>query len=581
MMTSNYEGEMKHGFYHGKGRFEWPENGTVYEGEFVMGDATGNGTIVWKNGFLYSGEVKNYIRHGHGICSKHDDGVKEQKYDGNWLNGKRNGKGKQTYDTNKNTYYIGDWKDNKRNGFGTMHFESGSIYTGYFEDDVRSGVGVMRWSNCQIYIGTFENNLPSCYGEFIYDSNDNINQKDQILSTGNITQNIKRRKSFVNNRGRNFYRGQFSKNFRHGYGTFFYANGSQYTGMWQNNLKHGLGVFLGTNGSISVRKYDCDMMVIEVSTTNKENVIEPIAPIQIHIEDLYNSNYDTDTCPKSDNQIDMHDWNRLLLKYVSTIRQFYLKKSTEIISAESNQSFQPASETIDDTFNATEFVNFTQKLRSMNDSKQSMRVSQVLHLLRITGVLTSLFNVSDAIQCWRQLHHHRHSIAMKLLQTSISNEDDTFIRIFRELEFPLQNENMFMSREANYLLSDYNGFLFDTLKAQLESYYHASSSQEESTKSLLTDRSQLEESDYPVTESELCEWLIRCIHSVGSKSSPSHDHSVVDNTVGNSGPVESLLFDSFYRYLYGQFEPYASREVVRIEKSYVTVVNKDNINMKF
>ena len=38
---------------------------------------------------------------------------------------------------------------------------------------------------------------------------------------------------------RNMYDGEFSKGLRHGYGTFYYANGARYEGEWQQNLKSG------------------------------------------------------------------------------------------------------------------------------------------------------------------------------------------------------------------------------------------------------------------------------------------------------------------------------------------------------
>jgi len=48
----------------------------------------------------------------------------------------------------------------------------------------------------------------------------------------------------------NFYRGRFLNGWRHGTGTFFYANGSQYTGQWDSNQKHGEGVYVFPDGRI-------------------------------------------------------------------------------------------------------------------------------------------------------------------------------------------------------------------------------------------------------------------------------------------------------------------------------------------
>ena len=35
------------------------------------------------------------------------------------------------------------------------------------------------------------------------------------------------------------YDGDFVNGLRHGYGTFYYANGAKYEGGWKNNMKHG------------------------------------------------------------------------------------------------------------------------------------------------------------------------------------------------------------------------------------------------------------------------------------------------------------------------------------------------------
>ena len=60
-------------------------------------------------------------------------------YEGNWEEGKRNGKGKHTY-SNGNTY-DGDWKNDKRNGKGKSTYPSGAVYEGDFKDDKRNGKG--------------------------------------------------------------------------------------------------------------------------------------------------------------------------------------------------------------------------------------------------------------------------------------------------------------------------------------------------------------------------------------------------------------------------------------------------------
>ncbi|KAL4497896.1 hypothetical protein ABPG72_000651 [Tetrahymena utriculariae] len=56
---SVYEGDMKDGWYHGKGKFKYP-NGVIYEGDFVKGQFHGEGILIYPNG----GKYKAHWEHG-------------------------------------------------------------------------------------------------------------------------------------------------------------------------------------------------------------------------------------------------------------------------------------------------------------------------------------------------------------------------------------------------------------------------------------------------------------------------------------------------------------------------------------
>jgi len=201
------------------------------------------------------------------------------------------------------------------------------------------------------------------------------------------------------------------------------------------------------------------------------------------------------------------------------------------------------------------------------------------------------------------LHRHRHSIALKLVIRASaglcsssnvdggsikkekkenrddhcteedSDDDQSFVCIFRELGFlsattAIQShENTFQSREAVYLLSDYSSSLYDTctnqvMKMKTLSLFNDTSStitgtvrqgrsispsdcSDEDTQEAIHTSSLLDVSsfDCPVSESEFCEWLIRCVHATQLKEVKS-----------------DLLYNDFYRYLCESFEPYAARE---------------------
>lgn len=49
---SVYEGEYLEGWYHGKGKFYYP-NGVIYEGNFFKGEFHGEGVLIYPNGVSY------------------------------------------------------------------------------------------------------------------------------------------------------------------------------------------------------------------------------------------------------------------------------------------------------------------------------------------------------------------------------------------------------------------------------------------------------------------------------------------------------------------------------------------------
>jgi hypothetical protein len=86
---------------------------------------------------------------------------KNDRYDGSYKNGMRNGKGTMVYDNGDK--YVGQWKDDKRNGTGTFYFHSdpnrGDKYDGQWKNDRICGKGIYIWSNGSKYDGDW-----SCTG---------------------------------------------------------------------------------------------------------------------------------------------------------------------------------------------------------------------------------------------------------------------------------------------------------------------------------------------------------------------------------------------------------------------------------
>ncbi|HIJ85817.1 MAG TPA: hypothetical protein HPQ00_16655, partial [Magnetococcales bacterium] len=72
----------------------------------------------------------------------YDDGV---RYEGEFNNGKRHGRGKQIWPDGAE--YEGEYQNDKRNGQGTFTWPSKAKYEGDFVDGKRHGKGVFTWPN--------------------------------------------------------------------------------------------------------------------------------------------------------------------------------------------------------------------------------------------------------------------------------------------------------------------------------------------------------------------------------------------------------------------------------------------------
>ena len=140
-------------------------------------------------------------------------------YEGNFVNGKRNGKGTRTWTDGRK--YTGDWLNDSRYGIGTYIGKSELISTGVWESDMMTGKGTRIWPNGDKY-----------EGDFFWSA---------------IT----------------------------GKGTKTYSDGSKYTGDWLNGNAHGKGTLIKSDGT-TLRGDFVDGNYIEQQKPKDEKlVIEP------------------------------------------------------------------------------------------------------------------------------------------------------------------------------------------------------------------------------------------------------------------------------------------------------------------
>lgn len=107
--SDKYHGQWEFDLRHGIGKQTWNDLRS-YDGQFVKGNFSGFGRMVWKtdNGSMsYEGEYLDDLKHGHGKFVWQDGRV----YEGGWCEGKRHGRG--TFINAAGDTKIGHWDMDK------------------------------------------------------------------------------------------------------------------------------------------------------------------------------------------------------------------------------------------------------------------------------------------------------------------------------------------------------------------------------------------------------------------------------------------------------------------------------------
>ena len=105
-------------------------------GNWLDGKKHGKGIYIWKDNSMYIGEFKNNKMDGYGVC----------------------------YDNHGNIIYEGEWKNNLVHGKGIYIWEEGKRYEGEFLHGKKHGDGVFYLNNELIYEGTWKFDKPSIFG---------------------------------------------------------------------------------------------------------------------------------------------------------------------------------------------------------------------------------------------------------------------------------------------------------------------------------------------------------------------------------------------------------------------------------
>ena len=119
------------------GSHQYPD-GETFSGIWIN-NSYHKGVLVWQNGDVYVGEIKDGNPEGFGSYLLKSG----ELYVGEWTRGKRDGYGSniQPEEGFTTDIYVGDFKDNKKDGTGTYSWGDGQKYIGPFRNDKMEGKG--------------------------------------------------------------------------------------------------------------------------------------------------------------------------------------------------------------------------------------------------------------------------------------------------------------------------------------------------------------------------------------------------------------------------------------------------------
>ena len=196
---------------------------------------------VWEEGDYYIGPLFYGLPNGNGRKYFKDGRI----FEGNFVNGKREGSGRITFPNKKSIFYIGQYKNDVGNGKGKEFYENGNVaYEGDFVNNNRQGYGKEYYENGKLkYEGNFFNDKYEGNGKYYYEdgnsydgqwSNDKRNGKGKLLDKNKNT----------------IYEGDFAADKYEGFGKYTWEDGSFYIGEWSDNKRRGNGAEYSKDGEL-------------------------------------------------------------------------------------------------------------------------------------------------------------------------------------------------------------------------------------------------------------------------------------------------------------------------------------------
>ena len=259
---SCYEGMFADSYKYFWGKLTVPHKSgeDKYVGQWRDGSRHGRGKETYADGSSYVGQWEYGRYHGRGKRIFPD----QSSYEGEWKNGRFYGRGVRVYEDASS--YAGQWKNGLYDGLGTKKNRDGKVvYVGVWRCGKICGRGTYyRPDGTKSYVGESidgimhgrgraldESGAVIYEGEFYCDRYDGYGIKrylDKSIYVGQWERGC------CHGRGKKVwahgtYTGEWQNDKPHGRGTFESVEGWSYTGEWANEQAHGLGIRTEADGT--------------------------------------------------------------------------------------------------------------------------------------------------------------------------------------------------------------------------------------------------------------------------------------------------------------------------------------------
>ena len=217
-VKTKYTGQWKDDKPNGQGEMVIAGTSDRYEvgdritGNFVNGDIHGAAKCKYADGAEYEGNFLNGLRQGKGTLVL-TDGKFEGQFDKNLIDGQG------TFYFNDGAKYVGEFKHNAIEGKGTKYLKNGDRYEGQFIQGNREGKGTYYFAEGGEYTGDWKNDIREGQGTMTW-------------NTGNK------------------YAGAWKNDKRNGKGTYTWKDGRKYVGDWVDDTIEGQGSYYDMDGNL-------------------------------------------------------------------------------------------------------------------------------------------------------------------------------------------------------------------------------------------------------------------------------------------------------------------------------------------